>query len=48
MIGTKLVYNGTWDLRGARNVEEYSSQPFMDELMTGGASLESYRDGCVI
>ncbi|MEA3288970.1 MAG: saccharopine dehydrogenase C-terminal domain-containing protein, partial [Campylobacterota bacterium] len=36
MIGTKLVYNGTWDLRGARNVEEYSSQPFMDELMTQG------------
>ena len=36
MIGTKLVYNGTWDLRGARNVEEYSSAPFMDELMTQG------------
>ncbi|BFU78685.1 saccharopine dehydrogenase family protein [Arcobacter sp. 15-2] len=36
MIGTKLVYNGTWDLKGARNVEEFSSQPFMDELMTQG------------
>ncbi|MDB2405645.1 saccharopine dehydrogenase family protein, partial [Arcobacteraceae bacterium] len=36
MIGTKLVYNGTWDLKGARNVEEYASQPYMDELMTQG------------
>ena len=36
MIGTKLVYNGTWDLKGTRNVEEFSSQPFMDELMTQG------------
>ena len=36
MIGTKLVYNGTWDLKGARNVEEFSSKPFMDELMTQG------------
>jgi len=36
MIGTKLVYNGTWDLKGARNVEEFNSQPFMDELMVQG------------
>ncbi|MEA3354490.1 MAG: saccharopine dehydrogenase family protein [Campylobacterota bacterium] len=36
MIGTKLVYNGTWDLRGARNVEEYDSTPFMQELMSQG------------
>lgn len=36
MIGTKLVYNGTWNLKGARNVEEFSSQPFMDELMIQG------------
>jgi saccharopine dehydrogenase (NAD+, L-lysine-forming) len=36
MIGTKLVYNGTWDLKGARNVEEFNSQSFMDELMVSG------------
>ncbi len=36
MIGTKLVYNGTWDLKGARNVEEFESQTYMDELMTQG------------
>ena len=36
MIGSKLVYNGTWDLRGARNVEEFSSQAYMDELMSQG------------
>jgi len=36
MIGTKLVYNGTWDLKGARNVEEFNSKPFMDELMSQG------------
>ena len=36
MIGTKLVYNGTWDLKGTRNVEEFSSKPFMDELMSQG------------
>ena len=36
MIGTKLVYNGTWDLRGARNIEEFDSTPFMDELMNQG------------
>ncbi|MEA3383406.1 MAG: saccharopine dehydrogenase family protein [Campylobacterota bacterium] len=36
MIGSKLVYNGTWDLRGAVNVEEFDSIPYMDELMTQG------------
>ena len=36
MIGTKLVYNGTWDLKGTRNVEEFSSKPFMDELTAQG------------
>jgi len=36
MIGTKLVYNDTWNLRGARNVEEYDSKPFMDQLMSEG------------
>jgi saccharopine dehydrogenase (NAD+, L-lysine-forming) len=36
MIGTKLVYNGTWNLKGARNVEEFSSKPFMDELTVQG------------
>jgi len=36
MIGTKLVYNGTWDLKGARNVEEFASKPFMEELMSQG------------
>ncbi len=36
MIGTKLVYNGKWNLKGARNVEEFASQAYMDELMTQG------------
>lgn len=36
MIGTKLVYNGTWNLKGTRNVEEFSSTPFMDELIKQG------------
>ena len=36
MIGSKLVYNQTWNLKGARNVEEFNPQPFMDELMTQG------------
>ncbi|MEA3513390.1 MAG: saccharopine dehydrogenase family protein [Campylobacterota bacterium] len=36
MIGTKLVYNGTWDLKGARNVEEFDSALYMEELMTQG------------
>jgi len=36
MIGTKLVYNGTWDLRGAVNIEQFDANPFMDELMSQG------------
>ncbi len=36
MIGSKLVYNGKWNLKGARNVEEFASQAYMDELMTQG------------
>jgi len=36
MIGSKLVYNGTWDLRGAVNVEEFDSTPFVNEMMTQG------------
>ena len=36
MIGSKLVYNETWNLRGAVNVEEFDANPFMDELMTQG------------
>ena len=36
MIGAKLVYNGIWNLKGARNVEEFNSKAFMDELMTQG------------
>ena len=35
-IGSKLVYNGIWDLKGTRNVEEYDAKPFMDELMSQG------------
>jgi len=36
MIGTKLVYKGTWDLKGARNVEEFNSSAYMEELNTQG------------
>ncbi|MEA3553475.1 MAG: saccharopine dehydrogenase family protein [Campylobacterota bacterium] len=36
MIGTKLIYNDTWDLKGAVNIEEFASKPFMDEMMTQG------------
>lgn len=36
MIGTKLVYNGTWNLKGAVNVEEFDSSAYMEELMTQG------------
>ena len=36
MIGSKLVYNGTWDLKGARNIEEFSSVPFMEEMNIQG------------
>ena len=36
MIGTKLVYNGSWNLKGTKNVEEFNSTVFMDELMNHG------------
>jgi len=36
MIGTKLIYNGTWNLKGAVNVEEFDATPYMKELMTQG------------
>ena len=36
MIGSKLVYNNTWNLKGAVNVEEFDATPFMDELNTQG------------
>lgn len=36
MIGTKLIYNGTWNLKGAVNVEEFDSYAYMEELMTQG------------
>ena len=36
MIGSKLIYNDTWDLKGARNIEEFDSTPFMAELITQG------------
>jgi saccharopine dehydrogenase (NAD+, L-lysine-forming) len=36
MIGSKLIYNGTWDLKGARNIEEYDAKPFVDEMMIQG------------
>ena len=36
MIGAKLVYSEKWDLKGTRNIEEFSSQAFMDELMSQG------------
>ena len=36
MIGSKLIYNGTWNLTGARNIEEFSPKPFMQEMMTQG------------
>ena len=36
MIGAKLVYNDTWKLRGAVNVEEFDATAYMDELMSNG------------
>ncbi len=36
MIGSKLVYNNTWNLRGTRNVEEFDSTAFMNELNSQG------------
>ena len=40
MIGSKLIYNETWNLKGARNIEEFDSKPFMDELMIQGLPWE--------
>ena len=36
MIGTKLIYNGTWDGKGVFNIEEFEAKPFMDEMMVQG------------
>jgi saccharopine dehydrogenase (NAD+, L-lysine-forming) len=36
MIGTKLIYNETWNLKGARNIEEFSSKEFLDEMNQEG------------
>ena len=36
MIGSKLLYNGTWSAKGVYNIEEFDPDPFMDELMTQG------------
>ena len=36
MIGSKLIYNGTWELKGTKNIEEFDSKPFMDELTNQG------------
>lgn len=36
MIGSKLVYNGTWDLKGTRNIEEFSAKEFLNEMNTQG------------
>ena len=36
MIGSKLIYNGTWKLKGTKNIEEFDSKPFMDELTNQG------------
>ncbi len=36
MIGSKLVYNNIWNLKGTRNVEEFDSSLFMEEMMNQG------------
>jgi len=36
MIGSKLVYNDTWNIKGTRNVEEFDATPFMEELNNQG------------
>ncbi|VAY87780.1 Carboxynorspermidine dehydrogenase, putative [hydrothermal vent metagenome] len=36
MIGAKLIYDNIWKLKGARNIEEFNAQPFLDEMMTQG------------
>jgi len=36
MIGSKLLYNGTWKNKGVFNIEEFDPDPFMEELTTQG------------
>lgn len=36
MIGSKLIYNGTWDGKGVFNIEEFDANVFMDEMMHQG------------
>ncbi len=36
MIGSKLLYNGTWSAKGVYNIEEFDPDPFMEEMMTQG------------
>lgn len=36
MIGSKLIYNGTWNGKGVFNIEEFDANPFMQELMEQG------------
>ncbi len=36
MIGSKLIYNNTWNLKGTKNIEEFDPKPFMDEMNTQG------------
>ena len=36
MIGSKLIYNNQWNIKGTINVEEFDATPFMNELTTQG------------
>ena len=36
MIGSKLVYNGTWKGNGVYNIEEFEAKSFLDEMMSNG------------
>ena len=36
MIGAKLVYNDTWNLKGTKNIEEFDAAIFMKELTNQG------------
>jgi len=36
MIGSKLIYNGTWKGQGVFNIEEFDANPFMEEMMHQG------------
>jgi saccharopine dehydrogenase (NAD+, L-lysine-forming) len=40
MIGTKLVYQNIWNHKGVKNVEEFDSKPFMEELKIQGLPWE--------